>query len=326
MCSPQPVSRCSRRPCCSALLRITPTSCVAAPCRSATGSGGRCRSTHRSICCSSPSPCRSSSWPSAAARHCGSACSSSRSSSCRSRRAGTASGCCSSPRRRQRARSAPGGCRSSRGASRIACFAAPLLIAVVGLSRPVTPGGAGAPLLERALDSRTRQPDPRRPARCGAGRTARRAHLDRQSDRGVPACASAAVRRLAARPQPWRCDPPCTDQHRPRRARERAAEAARQAFGLPRAGTRRTCRALRGANLTDGGAVTRVRGLRGNRCRPRSVREHEQRDSCEALSGDLPAPALILAHRSPPVEARSPASCRDAPPHRRRARARRELF
>jgi hypothetical protein len=33
----------------------------------------------------------------------------------------------------------------------IACFAAPLVIAVVGLSRPVAPGGAGGPLLERAL-------------------------------------------------------------------------------------------------------------------------------------------------------------------------------
>jgi hypothetical protein len=33
----------------------------------------------------------------------------------------------------------------------VACFAAPLLIACVGLSRPVAPGGAGVPLLERAL-------------------------------------------------------------------------------------------------------------------------------------------------------------------------------
>ncbi|MEP6813546.1 MAG: hypothetical protein ABI990_11200 [Actinomycetota bacterium] len=33
----------------------------------------------------------------------------------------------------------------------IACCAAPLLIAGVGLSRPVAPGGAGAPLLQRAL-------------------------------------------------------------------------------------------------------------------------------------------------------------------------------
>ena len=35
----------------------------------------------------------------------------------------------------------------------LACFAAPLLIAVVGLSRPVAPGGAAAPLLERALSA-----------------------------------------------------------------------------------------------------------------------------------------------------------------------------
>jgi hypothetical protein len=35
----------------------------------------------------------------------------------------------------------------------IACFAAPLLIAVVGLTRPVAPGGAGGPLLERALSA-----------------------------------------------------------------------------------------------------------------------------------------------------------------------------
>jgi hypothetical protein len=33
----------------------------------------------------------------------------------------------------------------------LACCAAPLLIAVVGLSRPVAPGGAGGPLLQRAL-------------------------------------------------------------------------------------------------------------------------------------------------------------------------------
>jgi hypothetical protein len=33
----------------------------------------------------------------------------------------------------------------------IACCAAPLLIAVVGLTRPVAPGGAGSPLLERTL-------------------------------------------------------------------------------------------------------------------------------------------------------------------------------
>ena len=107
----------------------------------------------RSICSSSRSPCRSSPLRSAAVRRCGSSCSS------------LALAVMSVEARRNGIWlllfAATPAARSF-GAWRVplvsrrlalACFAAPLLIAVVGLSRPVAPGGAGAPLLERALSA-----------------------------------------------------------------------------------------------------------------------------------------------------------------------------